>query len=68
MNLEDLSKWSNSKDCDCEYSWETFYKCCGKFLNEIKQTQTDRVTPCNICGIFHALDNPLGLCRGKHVG
>ena len=28
--LEEIKKWAYSEDCDCELSWETFYKCCGK--------------------------------------
>lgn len=49
MMIEEIRAWANSDDCDCEDSWETFEKCCGKGFDLLQNLQTwgskERVCP-----------------------
>lgn len=47
--INKIKEWINSDDCECEESFETFEKCCGKDLDILKNLETwtnkERITP-----------------------
>lgn len=47
--FEKLQEWANSDNCECEDSWETFEKCCGKGFNILENLESwsskERVSP-----------------------